>query len=562
MKRYIHIILAFLGLAAVSACSKEAQNSDVTSLFTVKLSNSYSDIGTEVAGVWKSGDRCAFFSATGDGTKFTAPVLVDGSSSGDFRVNLPSAQASGMIALAYPAEGDFSFDGNNLTYTLPSAQNGVLQNKMVGLAQAGDPAKSRQVELKNGYCVVFLYVGKELGSVKSAEFKSKNGTGISGNVSYNLSQRKYSATESSVKVEYQTALECKDNTYIPLMVAPVTISGGYEASVTTGSGEVVKVESDQTMILTSGGKQTIVLSGSAPVEDPTALAICGDNMVYFIHPDAGSFKESVYWSIDLKDYASQLGLKASRCDHVDECKVVDNGTKLLLTSSYSFAALIDIETKKLLWCTNRCPNAHSAVLLPNDRVAVATSSGDDTYHRKVLIYDLSKNHQELYKTEVRSCHAVIWDEKNQRLHASGLHETDNSTGAVFSFKLKDWDTSSPSLELDSKGYTVAATKSLHDAIQVDDNTLMVGGNQAWFYSLTSGKFTLVPHFSKYGAIKSLNYNPETGECWYTAADNDVPVPDKDSSTRILCYTNNINGQDVQKTVEIPQDVYKVRVINW
>lgn len=201
------MILALLGLAVSSACSKDVQNAETLSLFTVSLSKSYSKIGTETMNSWQPSDQCAFFTSSGDGTMFTAPVLVSGSVSGDFRLNLPSDQASGMIALAYPVDGGFSFSDNSLNYNLDTVQEGVLENKMVGVAQAGQPSASRKVELKNGYCAIFLYAGKELGSIKSVEFKSKDGTCISGKVSYNLSQRKYSASESSVKVEYPSALE-------------------------------------------------------------------------------------------------------------------------------------------------------------------------------------------------------------------------------------------------------------------------------------------------------------------------------------------------------------------
>lgn len=33
-------------------------------------------------------------------------------------------------------------------------------------------------------------------------------------------------------------------------------------------------------------------------------------------------------------------------------------------------------------------------------------------------------------------------------------------------------------------------------------------------------------------------------------------------TRVLCYTEDINGRTIHRKVEIPQDVYKVRVINY
>ena len=57
---------------------------------------------------------------------------------------------------------------------------------------------------------------------------------------------------------------------------------------------------------------------------------------------------------------------------IDECKVVDNNRKMLVTSSSGGCVLIDIATKEVLfYATAR--NAHSAELLPEGRIAVALS---------------------------------------------------------------------------------------------------------------------------------------------------------------------------------------------
>lgn len=65
----------------------------------------------------------------------------------------------------------------------------------------------------------------------------------------------------------------------------------------------------------------------------TELVFCGDNMVYMI--DAGlanetTYKDAVTWSWDATEAAAVLGLDKSRCNHLDDCKPVDNGKKLLV----------------------------------------------------------------------------------------------------------------------------------------------------------------------------------------------------------------------------------------
>ena len=84
----------------------------------------------------------------------------------------------------------------------------------------------------------------------------------------------------------------------------------------------------------------------------TLLLVCGSNMVYLIDADAAAangYKSSVLWQWNATTAASTLHLDASRLNHLDDCKPVDRGRKLLITSSYNWAVLLDIETKKILW---------------------------------------------------------------------------------------------------------------------------------------------------------------------------------------------------------------------
>ena len=98
--------------------------------------------------------------------------------------------------------------------------------------------------------------------------------------------------------------------------------------------------------MVSGSTDAVTLTAGDKIEtddarstEVTELIFCGDNMVYMI--DAGladetGYKNAVTWSWDATTAAATLGLAASRCNHLDDCKPVDNGKKLLVTSSYNW----------------------------------------------------------------------------------------------------------------------------------------------------------------------------------------------------------------------------------
>ena len=81
------------------------------------------------------------------------------------------------------------------------------------------------------------------------------------------------------------------------------------------------------------------------------------------------------------------------------------------------------------------------------------------------------------------------------------------------------------------------------------------------FNLETNKFTKLPHFNSSTALKSVNYNAETGECWYT----DATGTDRelDWSSNDIRYTSNVNMSGGQKSIWIGDlNMYKVRVFNW
>ena len=68
-------------------------------------------------------------------------------------------------------------------------------------------------------------------------------------------------------------------------------------------------------------------------------------------------------------------------------------------------------------------------------------------------------------------------------------------------------------------------------------------------------------FSGASAIKSLNYNGETGEIWYT--DATIPEGSESWSSQKIRYSTNKDGSSADRIIKVPDmDMYKVRVKQW
>ena len=81
------------------------------------------------------------------------------------------------------------------------------------------------------------------------------------------------------------------------------------------------------------------------------IVVCGDDKVLILDAER-STEDSVcvVWEWKAADVFSQIPEELHRkCRNMDECKPVDDNTKLLVTSSAGIALLLDRETKKCLF---------------------------------------------------------------------------------------------------------------------------------------------------------------------------------------------------------------------
>lgn len=263
------------------------------------------------------------------------------------------------------------------------------------------------------------------------------------------------------------------------------------------------------------------------------------------------YRNAVVWRWDSRSVAPVLGISESQC-RVGEGKPVDNNRKLLLSGATGWCVLYDRQTDGILWWSTSCPQVHSSDLLPNDRVVLACSSGADANCNKVQVYDLGQNNKVLCQYDLESAHGVVWNESTQRLYAIGGK-------SLKIYKLKNWESDTPELEEER---TVETPKnSVHDLTAVNSHSLCIAGKSAYVYNTASGTFSELTHFSACTALKSVNYNEDTGEAWYT--DATVPEGDQDWTTQTLRHTSNVKNGEADLLIRIPDlSVYKVRVLRW
>ena len=239
------------------------------------------------------------------------------------------------------------------------------------------------------------------------------------------------------------------------------------------------------------------------------LVICGWDEVFIIDI-SGQAKNSPVklWSWKAQDSPELPEHVRGLFGTTDECKPVENGRKILITSSGGGIALIERESKKALFYAV-AGNAHSAEILPGGRVVVAASNAPDG--NRLILYDLDKPEQELFSDELPWGHGVIWDNQRQLLWALAGNN-------IQVYRLKDWPTEQPKLERIS---TIELPESGgHDLYPVPGtNKLFVTtSNYVWLFDRDKKTFQEYQDIDDSLNVKSICINPVTSRLAYVRAD--------------------------------------------
>ena len=228
------------------------------------------------------------------------------------------------------------------------------------------------------------------------------------------------------------------------------------------------------------------------------IMLAGGDEVFIVDAaQAAAGKVNKVWRWNAQE-ASDVPEEAKReFHHMDECKAVERGAKLLVCASNGGCALIERATQRVLWRA-KSRNAHSLDLLPGDRVVVASSlSGDH-----LEVFDLKDGATPVFKTPLRSAHGVLWDEARQCLWALGFDE-------LRCYTLADWDTATPSLKL--KGSHKLPDADGHDLRPVPASADLLLTTEHGVHLFDRDQVTFRPHpvLKDLAKVKSADVHPVT-----------------------------------------------------
>lgn len=266
------------------------------------------------------------------------------------------------------------------------------------------------------------------------------------------------------------------------------------------------------------------------------IVACGDDQVIIIDKNASEGKDvEILWSWKVKEATDIPAIYQKLMVPTDECKPVP-GNRVLITSSGGGVVLVERKTKKSLFYA-QVPMAHSAEMLPGNRVVIALST-----HAKgnsIEVYDLDKPEHVLFRDSLYSGHGVVWMEKQKSLYALGYN-------VLRRYSLQDWSSDAPSLKLEETWET--PDNGGHDLSYVSDTKLLLSTSvETWIFDTANGKFSAFEPLKGIKNVKSMNYNESKGELIYTIGE-------------ISWWTHNIYCKNPDKTIIIPDiNLYKVRV---
>lgn len=547
-------ILAFSLLSVtIFSCREEEGVQMLAGTADITLGGYYDAFGSLFTPVWETDDKASIMLVSeGKLQRAEAQALLPGSASSHFLFNIRADRTETTVVSWYPSDAEISLDGENVSLNIPPEQDGTEIPVLYDAVNADINAyEGCTFTLSPAGCAVYVDVAMGDYDLASVEIRGNDNEMLSGKVSINTADGSSVASEPYARITLPKALDCRGaSVRVPVYCAPADLAKGMTVTTTFADGHSATTVSDTPVSLTAGGKY---ITGKVAESESTILAVCGDNQVFVINADLAksSYREGIIWQWDAKSAAAVLGLAESKCDHLDDCKMVDNGTKMLLSSSYGWCALLDYETNEVLFHTTQTPNAHSAEYIPGGYIAVATSDGTTVNHNKLQLYSVSQSESLLSSADLPSGHGVVWNRKRSLLYAAGAQ-------AIKVFELQGLESGKPQLNL--KKTIKTPTNALHDLMSIDDNRLSVAGVKAYIFNIDTEVFEEMTLFSASTQIKSLNYNGETGELWYT--DATVPEGNETWSSHKIRYSTDKDASSETRVINVDFDMYKVRVKQW
>lgn len=275
-------------------------------------------------------------------------------------------------------------------------------------------------------------------------------------------------------------------------------------------------------------------------QEAPRLLVCGDNTVFDARL-AGS-PEKPRWE-DIRTWRAKesKSLPARYADRAfattDDCKPIDDGKGVLVTSSSNGVAIYDRASRESLFYA-MVGNAHSACILPDGHLVVAASTNAEG--NALVVFHRTKPETPLFRTPLYSAHGVVWDESRGILYAVGMD----------TLKEYRFDPARPEAMLRRVHQTKLPSKGGHELSPAPDDRLFVTtGTQALVFDKQKRSFEPHPELGAMHHVKCISLDPRTGRIAYVRADDGEGV----------WWTFRLRFLNPEGEIESPgQRVYKVR----
>lgn len=226
------------------------------------------------------------------------------------------------------------------------------------------------------------------------------------------------------------------------------------------------------------------------------IICCGGDEVFVIDSLNPSVKK---WSWRAENSPSIPEDYREKFRSTDDCKPYQ-GDLILITSSAGGVALVERSTKKCLFLAES-RNAHSASLLPRNRVAVAASYGED----QMQFYDLADERRPAAAVQtipLKGAHGAVWDQKRNCLWALGGDELLRLVADEQAGPGMRWSISSRTPLPSPGGHDLSP---MHDGIRL----FVTSDNQVLLFDCNKMSFERHAEFGDQLKIKSVDVHPVT-----------------------------------------------------
>jgi hypothetical protein len=242
---------------------------------------------------------------------------------------------------------------------------------------------------------------------------------------------------------------------------------------------------------------------------PKSFLVCGDSQVLIV--DYSQSKDSipaVIWNWDAREALDIPELyRTTKFKTMDDCKAIENGKKVLVSSSSGAVAIVNIATKKVEFYAE-VPNAHSIALLPGNKLVAAASTAKTG--NKIMLFDMSKGNEPVFTDTLYSAHGTVWDDTRKRLYTLGYEV------------LREYKVSGDKLDL-VQHWKIPGIGGHELSMLPNHNQLFVTEHHGtWLFDIQSQKFDKIKGFPDRENVKSLGLDQSSQyiytvpeESWWT-----------------------------------------------